>query len=411
MDETEILNNTEINISEITERKKAEEALRETTSYLENLFNYANAPIIAWDPSFKITRFNHAFEGLAGYTAKEIIGQRLAILFPKASKDKSLAKVEHTLKGEYWKTVEIPILCKDRSIRTVLWNSANIYEEDGKTLMATIAQGIDITERKKAEGEIKNLAKFPSENPHPVLRVTKDGKVLYSNKAGFAVLDKWKSKVGEKVPKRWKQIITEMFTSKSLQEEEEEEEEEEVNGKTFSFVVAPVADTGYVNLYGTDITERKKAEKTLKKSEEGLLHEDKIALEQKNLALKELIEHMERTKNKTKEDITINVDELVMPILKKLQLKGASPKYTTLLRHGLEDLTSSFGRKITERSAKLSPREIEICSIIKGGLPSKEISELLKVSYQTVDKHRRNIRKKLGISKKKVNLTSFLQKL
>jgi len=49
--------------------------------------------------------------------------------------------------------------------------------------------------------------------------------------------------------------------------------------------------------------------------------------------------------------------------------------------------------------------------MIKGGSPSKEISGILNISYKTIDKHRRNIRKKLGISKKKVNLTSFLKTL
>ena len=159
-----------------------------------------------------------------------------------------------------------------------------------------------------------------------------------------------------------------------------------------------------------DITERKKAEAELKKSEQEL-REDKLLLEQKNLALAELLEHMERTKNKTKEDIAINVEEFITPILKKLKIKGALPKYIKLLEHHLKELTSSFGRKITQRSTRLSSREIEICDLIKGGLSSKEISELLNVSYQTIDKHRRNIRKKLAIAKKKVNLTSFLQKL
>ena len=159
-----------------------------------------------------------------------------------------------------------------------------------------------------------------------------------------------------------------------------------------------------------DITERKKAEAELKKSEQELC-KDKLLVEQKNLALAELLEHMERTKNKTKEDIAINVEEFITPILKKLKIKGALPKYIKLLEHHLKELTSSFGRKITQRSTRLSSREIEICDLIKGGLSSKEISELLNVSYQTIDKHRRNIRKKLAIAKKKVNLTSFLQKL
>lgn len=54
-----------------THRKLAEEKPRETSDYLENLLNYANAPIIVWDPEFRITQFNHAFERLTGYTAGE----------------------------------------------------------------------------------------------------------------------------------------------------------------------------------------------------------------------------------------------------------------------------------------------------------------------------------------------------
>jgi len=137
-----------------TERKKTEEELREARSYLENLINYANAPIIVWDKEFRITRFNHAFEYLTGYTANEVTGQELRMLFPEAGRDESLSKIERTLSGEYWKSVEIPILCKDGNIKLAFWNSANIYARDGTTLLATIAQGMDISERKKAEEEL-----------------------------------------------------------------------------------------------------------------------------------------------------------------------------------------------------------------------------------------------------------------
>lgn len=152
-----------------------------------------------------------------------------------------------------------------------------------------------------------------------------------------------------------------------------------------------------------DITERKKMEERLK--------EQKLTLEQKNLALKEMIEHIERTKNRMKEDIAINVDETLMPIVEKLKIKGVSPKYIKLLKHHLKSLSSSFGRKITQKSAKLTSREIEICTMIKGGLASKDISELLNVSSQTIEKHRKNIRKKLGLSNKKTNLFSYLQNI
>ncbi len=137
-------------LQDITERKLAEEELRKTRNYLENLIDYANAPIIVWDPSFSITRFNHAFEQLTGLKADEVLGEPLIILFPESSREESMAYIKRTLSGEHWEVVEIPILSKDGSVRTVLWNSANIQDKGGK-IIATIAQGTDITERKRSE--------------------------------------------------------------------------------------------------------------------------------------------------------------------------------------------------------------------------------------------------------------------
>jgi PAS domain S-box-containing protein len=75
---------------DITERKKAEEELRETRDYLENLLNYANAPIIVWDSESRIIKFNHAFEHLTGYTSNNVIGKKLHMLFPDLTREESL---------------------------------------------------------------------------------------------------------------------------------------------------------------------------------------------------------------------------------------------------------------------------------------------------------------------------------
>ncbi len=136
--------------ADITDRKRAEESLRETRDYLEKLFGYANAPIICWDRRRAITRFNPAFERLTGYAADEVIGRDLSMLFPDETRDDSLAKIARAL-TERWEVVEIPIQRKDGETRVALWNSANVYAEDGTTILATIAQGQDITERKRAE--------------------------------------------------------------------------------------------------------------------------------------------------------------------------------------------------------------------------------------------------------------------
>ena len=144
-------------VRDITEMKKAEESLRETTEYLENLFGYANAPIIVWEPSLKITRFNRAFERMTGYEAEEVIGKELGMLFPETTREESLRKIGLTSEGEQWESVEIPILRRDGDVRIALWNSANVYAADGTTMLATIAQGQDITERKHMEERLRRL--------------------------------------------------------------------------------------------------------------------------------------------------------------------------------------------------------------------------------------------------------------
>ncbi|MCX6689866.1 MAG: PAS domain S-box protein [Methanoregula sp.] len=146
------------NIRDITERKLAEVALRETNEYLNNLFDYANAPIITWDPGFHITRFNHAFEHLTGRSHEEVLGKTLDLLFPDETRQASMVLIQKTFKGERWESVEIPILTKEGSVRTVLWNSANVLDADGR-MVSTIAQGVDITDRKRAEDALRQVNK------------------------------------------------------------------------------------------------------------------------------------------------------------------------------------------------------------------------------------------------------------
>ncbi|HMM12931.1 MAG TPA: PAS domain S-box protein [Bacteroidales bacterium] len=140
---------------DVTETKLIEKQLKETGQYLENLINYANAPIIVWDNDFRITRFNQAFELLTGINATDAIGAQLDMLFPTQNREATMAFIKaSTHADERWNTVEIPIQHRDGSVRTVLWNSANIYGADGKQLVSTIAQGHDITDRIIYEREL-----------------------------------------------------------------------------------------------------------------------------------------------------------------------------------------------------------------------------------------------------------------
>jgi len=160
-----------------------------------------------------------------------------------------------------------------------------------------------------------------------------------------------------------------------------------------------------------DISERLKAEEALARTC-AALEAEKKRLEEKNIAFRETVGAVEAEKNRMRDEVTVNVNKMVLPIVRRLKLKGgAAREQLDLLEKSLGTLVSSFGRRLTEASLKLTPKEMEVANMVKAGLSTKEISGLLNASMQTVDKHRNNIRRKLGLANKSVNLVTYLQSL
>jgi len=125
----------------------------------------------------------------------------------------------------------------------------------------------NVTERKQAEKEIRSLARFSSENPNPILRVRRDGVLLYANKSSRSVLSEWACAVGQPVPPFWRTLAAETLGSNSRKTVDVE-----FGHRTYAFVVAPIQGGGYANLYGRDITDRKLAMDALQQSERRYHH-------------------------------------------------------------------------------------------------------------------------------------------
>lgn len=119
-----------------------------------------------------------------------------------------------------------------------------------------------IAARKRAEQAVREMAAFPNENPYPVLRVSRDGTLLYANRASDPLLEDFGGGTGEPAPG-----ILAQAAARSLAANVREEFDLECRGQVFSFLATPIAEQNYVNLYGRDVTERRQAIAALRKIE------------------------------------------------------------------------------------------------------------------------------------------------
>jgi signal transduction histidine kinase/PAS domain-containing protein len=119
----------------------------------------------------------------------------------------------------------------------------------------------DIEQRKQAEQEIRTLAKFPAENPHPVLRLNQDGVVLFANGASASVLKEWRCAVGDRAPGPWPDTVREALARSTRRSVDLQ-----CGERFYTFHIAPIPEAGYVNLYASDITERQRAEDELRRT-------------------------------------------------------------------------------------------------------------------------------------------------
>jgi len=159
-----------------------------------------------------------------------------------------------------------------------------------------------------------------------------------------------------------------------------------------------------------DITERKQAEDELKTRDKDLEMKTKD-LEEINTALNVLLKKREEDKTALEEKVLSNIQQLVEPYMLKLKQSGLDKRQKVLaaiLESNLKDITSSFTYNLSSRHLNLTPRQVKIANLITQDKSSKEICEILGSSEKMVAFHRQNIRRKLGLQNKKVNLKSYL---
>lgn len=162
-----------------------------------------------------------------------------------------------------------------------------------------------------------------------------------------------------------------------------------------------------------NITEKMNAKNALTEREKELKEKTK-SLEEVNIALRVLLEKGDRDKAELEERFLSNVKELIVPFinkLKKIPLEPEAMTYIQIIESNLNDIISPFLQNLSSAYLRLTPKEIQIANLIKEAKTTKEIALLMNVSPRTVETHRKNIRKKMGLEKKKGNLRTRLLSL
>jgi PAS domain S-box-containing protein len=161
-----------------------------------------------------------------------------------------------------------------------------------------------------------------------------------------------------------------------------------------------------VNRLEGEITERRRVETELENKAE--------KLEELNTALKVLLEMREQDKETLERKVEANLKELVMPYVEKLKegrLRETQKVYLDCIEKNIEDILSPFTIKISDNLEKLTPTELQVANLVRKGKSTKEIASIMIVSEKTIETHRKHIRAKLGLKSRKVNLQTHLMSL
>jgi DNA-binding CsgD family transcriptional regulator len=166
-----------------------------------------------------------------------------------------------------------------------------------------------------------------------------------------------------------------------------------------------------------DITARKKSEEALKKAHAELkkrtndLEIKRKSLEELNTAMKVLLGKREADKSKLEEYVLANVKRLIEPYVEKIKKTNLNTQQKALLsivKSNLKEIISSFTHEVSIRYFNLTPTEIQVAKQIKHGHTTQKIAAFMNVSPRTVETHRKNIRKKIGLEGRRANLRSHL---
>lgn len=147
---------------DVAQRRRGQEALKESERRYRELVQNANSAIIRWRSDGAIVFFNEYARDFFGYSAEEVIGKDVSILFAPAKSARSHERAQvldvMTRPEEYGSSIAENVLKDGRKV-WMAWSRRPIFDEDGRA-QEILAVGSDLTERRRAEQKIQDQNKI-----------------------------------------------------------------------------------------------------------------------------------------------------------------------------------------------------------------------------------------------------------
>ena len=410
-------------VYDVTDRIRAEEALRESGERIRALLNAITESAILADLEGYIQAINETAARRFGGTAEKLTGRCLWDLMPPPAVNLRKAKHDEAIQSRAPVRFEA-----EREGEFYDSNLNPIFDGDGKvTSLAIFSE--QITEQKRAlealrESEKKSRLLIDSMNDGLVM-LDKNDSITYVNDRLLDMIGYKRDEVIGKNPKHFCDETSLKFSLEQIAERRKGKKgfyETSWNKKHGGQVptiksASPIIDDNgqYEGSFAViiDITEMKKIEHALRQSEKELKAKTHN-LEEVNAALRVLLEQREKDKSEIEQKLLFNVNELVLPYLVRLKdssLDTSQNAYIGILESNLNDIISPFSRTLSSKYASLTPTEIQVANLIKQGNTTKEIANSFHISSKTIEDHRKNIRKKLKITNRKTNLRTHLSSM